>query len=88
MLDQGVYTLAEVAQYTHMKARTLQTWFNPRADGTGLGPIFKSDYARQGDDFAVSFFNLIEAFVAFHSPGAGIASAPRPRSMARAIARV
>lgn len=64
MLGQGIYTLAEVAQYTHVPSATLRSWFMPRADGKGRGPIFASEWERAGDDFAVSFLNLVEAFVA------------------------
>ena len=64
MLDQGVYTLAEVTQYTGVPASTLRNWFKPRSDGEGLGPVFKSDYASEGNDFGVSFLNLVEAYVA------------------------
>lgn len=64
MLDQGVYTLSEVSRYTSVKPTTLRAWFIMRPDGQGLGPLFKSDYARLDNDFAVSFVNLIEAYVA------------------------
>src|SRR5687768_457655 len=64
MLGEGVYMLNEVARYTGVPASTLRTWFMPRSDGRGNGPIFRSDWERVGDDFAVSFVNLIEAYVA------------------------
>jgi len=64
MFDEGVYTLAEVAQYTGVNAKTLQAWFMPRPDGKGAGPVFQSDFARMKNDYAVSFLNLIEAYVA------------------------
>jgi uncharacterized protein (DUF433 family) len=64
MTEQGVYTLAEVAKYTGVKPMTLRAWFLRRSDHAGLGPVFESDYERLDDDFAVSFLNLIEAFVA------------------------
>lgn len=64
MLDRGVYTLAEAAKYTGVNPMTLRAWFLPRSDQRGRGPIFQSDYARIDDDFAISFLNLIEAYVA------------------------
>jgi uncharacterized protein (DUF433 family) len=64
MLGQGVYTLAEVTQYTGVPDSTLRSWFLPRPDKRGFGPVFASDYAAEGKDFAVSFLNLIEAHVA------------------------
>jgi uncharacterized protein (DUF433 family) len=63
-LNQGVYTLAEAAQYTHVPVSTLSSWFRQRPDKKGRGPIFKSDWIQAGGDFALSFFNLIEAYVA------------------------
>lgn len=64
MSELGVYTLAEVSAYTKVPAGTIRNWFKPRSDGAGLGPVFVSDYEMEGDDFAVSFLNLIEAHVA------------------------
>lgn len=64
MIEQGVYTLAEASQYTGVPMTTLRCWFKPRWDSEGRGPIFKSDWGQIGDDFALSFFNLIEAYVA------------------------
>ncbi len=64
MLSDGVYTLAEVSQYIGVAPTTLRSWFLLRSDKQGLGPLFQSDYARVGDDFAVSFINLVEAYVA------------------------
>jgi uncharacterized protein (DUF433 family) len=64
MIDQGVYTLAEVSRYTKVPGATLRSWFLPRSDGKGKGPIFRSEWARVGDDFAISFLNLIEAYAA------------------------
>ena len=64
MLEKGVYTLTEVAQYTGLHSTTLRYWFLPRADRSGRGPVFDSDYARVDGDFAISFLNLVEAYVA------------------------
>lgn len=64
MLGQGVYTLSEAARYAELPAATLRSWFKPRSDKKGQGPIFRSDYAPVDGDYAVSFLNLIEAYVA------------------------
>jgi uncharacterized protein (DUF433 family) len=63
MLDQGVYTLAEASKYTGINPVRLRNWFRERSDEAGRGPIFKSDYAMVGDDFAISFLNMIESYV-------------------------
>ena len=64
MLGQGVYTLAEVSRYTKVRVATLRTWFMPRSDKKGKGPIFQSEWKRIDNDFAISFLNLIEAYAA------------------------
>jgi len=64
MIGQGVYTLAEVSKLTEMNPARVRTWFKSRSDGIGHGPIFQSDYQTVDKDFAVSFFDLIDVFVA------------------------
>lgn len=64
MLGQGVYTVAEVSKLTEMNPARVRTWFKHRSDGVGHGPIFQSDYQSVDDDYAVSFFDLIDVFVA------------------------
>jgi uncharacterized protein (DUF433 family) len=64
MIEHGVYTMAEVSQYTGVKPMTLRAWFLSRSDEKGHGPVFISDYAKIENDFAVSFLNLIEVYVA------------------------
>ncbi len=64
MLGRGVYTLSDVARYAGLPAATLRSWFKSRSDEKGQGPIFRSDYAPVDDDYAVSFLNLIEVYVA------------------------
>src|SRR5687768_13860811 len=71
VLDQGVYTLAEVSQYTGVASTTLRSWFVGRSDDRGLGPVFKPAY-EVGDDLAVSFLNLIEARIASFFRGQGL----------------
>jgi uncharacterized protein (DUF433 family) len=63
MLGEGIYPLAEVARYTQVPSSTLRTWFKPRI-GRDAEPIFDSDYSPVDGDYAVSFLNLIEAYVA------------------------
>jgi uncharacterized protein (DUF433 family) len=64
VLGKGVYTLSEVSRYADLPVATLRSWFKPRSDSRGHGPIFRSDYASIDGDYAVSFLNLIEAYVA------------------------
>lgn len=64
MIGKGVYTLSEAVQYANVPRGTARSWFMPRSDGQGRGPIFRSEYGRHDDDYAISFLNLIEAYVA------------------------
>jgi uncharacterized protein (DUF433 family) len=71
MLGGGVYAVSDVARYTGLSASTVRSWFKWRSDKKGRGPFFHSDYRPNGGDYAVSFVNLIEAYVAslFKSEG-------------------
>ena len=64
MIGQGIYTLAEVSKLTEVHPSTVRTWFKGRSDRTGRGPVFQSDYQPIGNDYAVSFLDLIDALVA------------------------
>jgi uncharacterized protein (DUF433 family) len=64
MLGQGAYPLTDVARYAQLPPATARSWFKWRSDKAGRGPIFKSDLAPVGKDFAVSFLDLIDAYVA------------------------
>ncbi len=72
MLGQGIYLLNEAARYTGVPSSTLRSWFMQRPDEKGQGPIFKSDWDKEGDDYALSFLNLIEVHVAAHFKSKGI----------------
>lgn len=63
-LTGGVYTLAEVSRLTRLAPSTLRTWFKGRSDGIGNRSVFSSDYEPIDGDFAVSFLDLIEVYVA------------------------
>lgn len=64
MIGNGVYSLSDVSRYTGIAPATVRSWFKPRSDHAGLGPLFQSDYKPVGKDFAVSFLDLIETYVA------------------------
>ena len=64
MLGCGVYTLREVSRLTRIPPATVRSWLKWRSDGAGLGPVFRGDYESVGGDYAVSFLNLIEVYVA------------------------
>ena len=84
MLERGVYTIPEACRYINapdmphlpdrkpMSPITLHAWFLPRSDRMGLGPLFESEWNKTGGDFAISFLNLIEAFVARFFKDSGV----------------
>ena len=64
MLGQGVYKLAEVSKLTGMYPARVSYWFKHRPENIVRGPIFQSDYPPIGNDYAVSFLDLIDVLVA------------------------
>lgn len=64
MLGKGIYTVAEISRLTRMHPSRIRSWFGPRPDGAGRGPVLGSDYAPVDGDYAYSFLDLIDVFVA------------------------
>jgi len=64
IIGQGIYTLSEAARYARVPQATATSWFKPRGDRAGLGLLFDSDYAPIDGDYAISFLNLAEVYVA------------------------
>lgn len=84
MIGSGVYALSEVSRYTGIAPSALRSWFRPRSSGTGRGPMFQSDYDAADGDFAVSFLNLVDAYVAQYFRLQGVKAA-RIRRVYRAL---
>jgi uncharacterized protein (DUF433 family) len=61
MLGKGVYSLPEAAHLLGLAPRKLRTWFVGRGDQK---PFFFADHPRVGSDIAISFRDLIDAYVA------------------------
>lgn len=80
MIGEGAYPIAEAARYAGVPVATVRSWFKPRADGRGRGPLFHSDLPAVGDDYAISFLNLVEVYVARFFRNEGV----RPERMRRA----
>lgn len=60
----GVYSLPEVALYTHLHPSRVRAWFKGRSDGAGRGLVFRSDYRSIGRRQCVSFHDLVDVLVA------------------------
>jgi uncharacterized protein (DUF433 family) len=71
-LGKGVYPLAEVARYTSTPKAIVRAWFRGRSDGAGRGPVFHSDYEPRGNDYAVSFLDMIDLLVAARFRNEGV----------------
>ena len=62
-LGTGVYTVSEVSKYTRLPSSTLRYWFKG-SSGSGIKPVFYSDYDPIQSDYAVSFLDMIDALIA------------------------
>lgn len=64
VLGHGVYNLREAALLTQLRSQRVREWFWGRPRVESRRPIFRSDYQSVGEDRAISFYDLIELFVA------------------------
>jgi uncharacterized protein (DUF433 family) len=64
MLGKGVYTIAEAALLTQLRTARVQEWFRGRFVGKTMHSVFSSDYPVVGGDYAISFLDLVELFIA------------------------
>ena len=64
MLGQGVYSVAEAARLTGLKPARIREWFRGRTRQHSRKPVFLGDYEPVDGDFAISFLDLIDVFVA------------------------
>lgn len=59
----GSYSYNDVAWLTRLRRRRVREWFEPRPT-TKLGAVFFSDYAGRTEQTLVSFFDLVDVFIA------------------------
>jgi len=64
MLGRGVYNITEAAALTQLRTARVREWFRGRRSGTGFSPVFQSDFPVVGGDYAISFLDLVELFIA------------------------
>jgi uncharacterized protein (DUF433 family) len=64
ILGHGVYSLPEAARLTGLKRNRVREWFFGRPSDRARTPVFRSDYRPVAGDNAISFYDLIELFVA------------------------
>ncbi len=71
MLGLGVYSVSEAAQLTGLRPARIRAWFEGRRGGFEQKPFLKPDYERRGKDIAISFRDLVDAYVASQFRSAG-----------------
>jgi uncharacterized protein (DUF433 family) len=64
ILGQGVYSFAEAAKLVGLSPARVREWFLGRASGNERNPVFTGDYQPVQGDFAISFHDLIDVYVA------------------------
>jgi len=64
IIGHGVYGLSEAARLTGLRPHRVREWFRVGAGEESRPPVFRSDYQSIGGDRAISFYDLIEVFVA------------------------
>jgi uncharacterized protein (DUF433 family) len=64
MLGNGVYNIGEAARYTGLKRARVREWFRGRTSDPFPRPVFVSDYEVVDGEYAISFLDLVEVFIA------------------------
>ena len=64
MLGRGVYRMSEIAKYAQLPTQRVRSWFTTKPYGMRGGPLFFSDYSIVDNQYAGSFLDLIDVFVA------------------------
>jgi uncharacterized protein (DUF433 family) len=63
-LGNGVYSFNEAARLTGLRTQRIREWFHGRASKSGKKPFIQGDYGSVDGDFAISFLDLIDVYVA------------------------
>ncbi len=64
MLGHGVYGIAEAARLTGLHPTRLGRWFKGRSDHPDVRPFLVADYKARSGRLAISFRDMVDAFVA------------------------
>ena len=63
-LGKGVYSYAEAARLTDLDKSRVREWFRGRVSPHGRKPFLPGDYDPIDGDFAISFLDLVDVYVA------------------------
>jgi uncharacterized protein (DUF433 family) len=61
ILGHGVYSFREASSFTKLKVARIREWFRIRGD---RHPVFTSRYGEPEGEYAISFLDLVDVFVA------------------------
>jgi uncharacterized protein (DUF433 family) len=64
VLGRGVYTIPQAARLVGLTTGRVREWFKGRNTASNRQAVFHSDYKPIGDFFAISFFDLVDVYVA------------------------
>lgn len=74
LLGRGIYTYLEAARLTGLKPSRVREWFRGRSkERDARKPVFTGDYEPIEGDFAVSFYDLVDVYVAGQLRDHGVA---------------
>lgn len=62
-LGLGMYDFREAARLTRLNPARVRRWFAPPPSESNRKPVLKPDYAPVGEDYAISFLDLVDVFV-------------------------
>jgi len=64
VLGRGVYTIPQAARLVGLTTRRVREWFRGRKSDPRRHPLFESDYKPVDEFFAISFYDLVDVYVA------------------------
>jgi uncharacterized protein (DUF433 family) len=64
VLGKGVYSFSEAARLTQLRPKRVREWFRGRSATKSRNPVFKSDFEPVAGEFAISFLDLVDVYVA------------------------
>lgn len=71
-LGRGVYSLSEAARYTGLHPARIRAWFKGRQGAGTRRPVFRGGFEPVGGEYAISFLDLIDAYVVGRFRNAGV----------------
>jgi uncharacterized protein (DUF433 family) len=64
ILERGVYSISQAAKLVGLRPSRVREWFRGRSTSKSRRPVFQSDYEPIDDIFAISFYDLVDVYVA------------------------